>query len=149
MLGLRTAADMRRRAAGCAALCRMLELMAFELERFRTPMPELMDMLAERTDRPASGLCRRCGTLLASGATMAGAWEESCAPLPERERAALLPLAGVLGRYGGEEELLALERTAREMDGLRGELIGRYREESRLALGLSAGMASLVAVLLL
>ena len=127
----------------------MLELMAFELERFRTPMPELMGMLAERTDRPASEVCRRCGALLASGVSMAAAWEESCASLPGRERAALLPLGGVLGRYGGEEELLALERTEREMAGLRGELIGRYREESRLALGLSAGMASLLAVLLL
>ena len=54
MCGVISVREMRRRLALCRELCRMLELIAFELERFNTPLPELFLVLSASLEGEAA-----------------------------------------------------------------------------------------------
>ena len=143
--GLRERADLRR------SLCRMLALMEFELERFRTPAPALFALLADRLEGEAGALCRRmCRGLETLGQRpLEEIWGEALGALPETERRILLPLGQVLGRYGAEEVLSALASCRVTMERAWDEARTALRERGRMAVGVSAAGAAALAVLLL
>ena len=151
LAGLAAARSYRTAAERCAALCRMLELLMFELDRFHTPLPELFDSLADRTDGDAAALCRRAADGLAADTPgpFADIWRDAVAPTAPAERTILAPLGGVLGRYGTEEQLSAAADCLRLMRRRQDELRSAVGRRSRLAVGLCACGGALLAVLLL
>lgn len=149
MAGLRASRGERRKTLSAEGLCRLLELMIFELERFQTPLPELFSSLAERTDGTASALCSRAALALgAEGARLCQAWAFACAALPAAEREFMLPLGGVLGRYGAQEQTAALRSALAEARRYSGGLRAGLAEKSRLYIGLTTAAGLLAAVLL-
>ncbi len=149
LAGLRAAGSVRRRERSAAALCRLLELMRFELSRFRTPLPALFVSLAERTEGCAGTLCARASMALAvDGTRFRAAWAFACEPLDAAEKAVLLPLGEVLGRYGAREQEAALDAALAEMERLRDERRARAGERRRLYIGLFTAGGLLAAVLL-
>lgn len=151
LAGLLAAGALRERADRRAELGRMLELMEFELGRFSTPLPALFERLAGQLTGEAAALCVRvCRELPELGErTMADLWRSALGPLPDAERRILLPLGQVLGRYGAEEQRMALavcrESMVRAADEARSDL----REKGRMAVGVSAAGAAALAVLLI
>ena len=151
LLGLSAADDMRRRALRRAGLTAMLERMSFELERFKTPLPALFDRLSAQMDGAAAVLCARMRDglrQLPEGGAPA-VWAGALEGLPETERAILLPLGQVLGRYGAGEQLLALEAARAAMAEAAAEARQALREKGRMYIGVSAAGAAALAVLLL
>ena len=149
LTGLRSVRLMKNRIRQCRELCRMLELMTFELERFRTPMPRLMEELSRQLDGASAVLCASAFETLSAGGAFSAGWERGCDMLPNAERSILRPLAPVLGRYGGAEQLDAIRRAEMQIRTLGEELSLNYRDGSRIAVGVSAAGAAFLAVLLL
>ena len=151
LIGLLQARRLRDRAERRAELCRMLDGMEFELARFRTPMPALFALLSERLAGDAAALCRDIadGFAAGDGRDMAALWADGIGTLPGPERRILASLGPVLGRYGAEEQLRALESCARDMERARDEAREELRERGRLWVGLSAAGGAALAVLLL
>ena len=151
LAGLAKARALRMRADELDGLCRMLERMGFELGRFRTPLPKLFAALAAQMDGQSAALCARAaeGLERLGEQDMAGIWAGALSPLEEREQAALLPLGQVLGRYGTEELLLALDGCRADMERLRDAARIDSRDRGRVAIGVSAAGAAALAVLLL
>ena len=151
LAGLGVAERMRARAELLAELCRMLDMMEYELGRFRTPMPELFEKLA--------GLAEgRTGRFCAAGAEglthigqrdMAQIWQDALEELPRPAGDLMRPLGPVLGRYGAEEQLRAVEGCCQAMERARDEARCQLRERGRVAVGVAAAGAAAVAVLLL
>lgn len=150
LMGLQRAAELRRTVQDRAALCRMLEGLSYELGRFRTPLPEVFSGLCAQSEGVALSLCRAVSRRMnGEQAAFSAAWAEETALLPPREREILAPLSGVLGRYGTEEQLPALERCLREMEGLLSEGQERRRERSGVCVGLWAAAGLMAAVVLI
>ena len=151
LAGIIQAQRLRDRAERRAEICRMLDRMEFELDRFRTPLPALFERLAEQLEPETAALCKRiAGDLAAPGERdLAAIWAAAVRPLPSAERRILAPLGGVLGRYGAEEQVRALASCARDMERARDEARREAREKGRLWVGLSTACAGLAAVLLI
>lgn len=151
LAGFAAARSYRTEAERGAALCRMLELLMFELERFHTPLPELFRSLAARTDGEAAALCRRVADGLAADdpGTFSDIWNACAAPCAPADRTILQPLGGVLGRYGTEEQLAAVGDCLRLARRRRDELRSAAGQRGRLAVSLCACGGALLAVLLL
>ena len=151
LAGLLQAAHLRETARRREELCRMLDMMEFELERFRTPLPALFGKLREQMAGDAGDFCRTvsAGFEAGEGYDLAGIWERALKVLPPPERGILRPLGAVLGRYGTEEQLRALAVCARDMERARDEARDEAREKGRLCVGLSAAGAAAMAVLLM
>lgn len=151
LAGLAGADGLRCRAALRADLCRMLELMGYELERFHTPLPELFQKLCALMDGQAGGLCRRmrAGLDQLGRQELAEIWAQALTPLPATERNILMPLGAVLGRYGAQEQLQAVTAARLEMEQARDRARLEQQEQGRMVVGLSAAGAALLAVLLL
>lgn len=151
LAGLSTAGELRRTALRRARLCRLLEGMGFELGRFQTPLPELFEILAGQTEGEARRLCLRVRERMPElGRTpFSVIWAETLAALPEGERRLLAPLGAVLGRYGTEELLTALETCRRDMVQAAGEANRRARENSRVYIGLCTAGGMMLGVVLL
>ena len=149
--GLLAARALRARALRRGELCRMLELMAFQLGRFHTPMPALFDTLAFQTEGAGACLCRRMteGMTCLGERDFAGIWADALAFLPARERDILRPLGPVLGRYGTQEQLRAVETCRQDMEEARREAATAAREKGRMYVGLSAAGGAALSVLLL
>ena len=149
LAGLGGVGALHRQEARAGALCRLLALMIFELQRFRTPLPELFSSLSERTEGAAAALCARAAQAMeVPDLRFSEAWVFACGELTAKERELLLPLGGVLGRYGAEEQLAALEAALHEMRGCHEALRGAMPEKCRLYIGLSAACGLLAAILL-
>jgi len=149
LAGLSAAAALRERERQTSSLCRMLELMIFELERFSTPLPELFSSLEKRTDSAAARLCGRMAALLGrDGVTARRAWRFACEPLAEPERSALLPLGEILGCYGAREQTEALRSALSDVRRIEGDRRRAAEEKSRLYMGLMTAGGILAAVLL-
>ncbi|MDR1157329.1 MAG: stage III sporulation protein AB [Oscillospiraceae bacterium] len=138
-----------------AALTDALELMRAELQFNLTPLPALMEVLADRAPTPARAFFARCArlmTLLGEHSFQAlwnkalteteGAWLP-----PERELMATL--GGLLGRYDAEAQGRAVSYVRERMEALR-----RCAEEKRIrqsrvygALGLASGLAVVIILL--
>lgn len=140
-------ADIRRREE----LCRMLEGMAFELERFHTPLPELFDILSRQTGGAAHILCRniREGVSELGRVRFSEIWSQGLEALPTVEREILCPLGSVLGRYGTEQILPALENCRREMERAKAAAGTRAEENGRVYIGLCTAGGLMLAVVLL
>lgn len=150
LMGLQRAAALRRTVQDRAALCRMLEGLSYELGRFRTPLPEVFSALCAQSEGVALSLCRAVGDRLnGEQAAFSVAWAEGISFLSPREREILAPLGCVLGRYGTEEQLPALERCLREMEGLLSEGRERLRERSGVCVGLWTAAGLMTAVVLI
>ena len=104
-LGMSAAAELAHRERALGALCAGLELMERELALRLTPLPQLMEELAHRTEEPARRLFSACRRALdgLERETFAHAWRRLTDQLPVSPEAkrALYPLGEVLGRYDG------------------------------------------------
>lgn len=150
LMGLQRAAELRRTVQTRAALCRMLEGLAYELGRFRTPLPEVFSTLCAQSEGAALSLCRAISERMnGEQAAFSAVWMEAISLLSPREREILAPLGSVLGRYGAEEQLPALERCLREMEELLSEGRERLRERSGVCVGLWAAAGLMAAVVLI
>ena len=151
LAGLLQEERLRDRAERRESLCRVLDMMEFELERFRTPLPALFEKLSEQMDGDAGAFCEKVaeGLRKRQERDMAGIWRSALQTLPASERKLLASLGGVLGRYGAEEQLRALAACARDMERARDEAREEARRKGRLWVGLSAAGAAAAAVLLL
>ena len=125
----------------------------WELALRLTPLPQLMEELAHRTEEPARRLFSACRRALdgLERETFAHAWRRLTDQLPVSPEAkrALYPLGEVLGRYDGRGQQAAIAGARRELEGLRARA---GEERLRLgkvygALGVTAG-AFLVILLL-
>ena len=133
----------------CGAWCRMLELTAFELERFRTPLPELFASLSERLDGMPAEVCRRVTSGLAAGTScFRTVWLGAVRDLPAREREVLRPLGEVLGRFGAEEQAAAIEAAREQMNELRRERQIASSDRRKICFGVLSAGGILLAVLL-
>lgn len=149
MAGLYGAGALRQQARRARELVRMLELMLCELERFCPPLPSLFASLAERTDGAAAVLCSRAALAMrAEDARFRDAWAFACDTLSPAEREVLGPLGEILGRYGAQEQISALEASLAEARRYSGRLGASLGERCRLRIGLSAACGLLAAVLL-
>jgi stage III sporulation protein AB len=149
LLGLRGAERLTVRQRRCQQLCHMLERLAFELERFQTPLPQLFGALAGQLDGFCGQLCEITAEALTAPMSFSQAWEQGLSVCDRSERALLEPLGGVLGRYGSAEQLQAVERCRQSMEQARAEADQQRREKGRLYVGLSTVGGLLAAVLLL
>ena len=106
LAGLLQEERLRDRAERRESLCRVLDMMEFELERFRTPLPALFEKLSEQMDGDAGAFCEKVaeGLRKRQERDMAGIWRSALQTLPASERKLLASLGGVLGRYGAEEQ---------------------------------------------
>ena len=145
-LGMSAAAELAHRERALGALCAGLALRL-------TPLPQLMEELAHRTEEPARRLFSACRRALdgLERETFAHAWRRLTDQLPVSPEAkrALYPLGEVLGRYDGRGQQAAIAGARRELEGLRARA---GEERLRLgkvygALGVTAG-AFLVILLL-
>lgn len=151
LAGLTARRAMEARVRRLTELLGFLELLSMELGRFRTPMPELFGGLAGRTRGAASELCERVSAGLdrLGERTFSDIWAEAAAPLPAEERDLLGPLGAVLGRYGAEEQLLAVDRCRHDTEQAREAAAAALRDRGRLAVGLGAAGGAALAVLLI
>ena len=151
LLGLLAAQGLRDRVRRREGLRQLLERMSFELERFKTPLPELFGLLAAQTEGEAGTLCRRVSEQLEQPERrpFSQIWSGAVSALPAVERAALLPLGDVLGRYGAQEQVRALEAARAAMARAEDQARGEQREKSRIYVGVPAAAAAALAVLLL
>lgn len=149
--GLTQARRLARRAGGLGELAFALELLSFELERFRAPMPELAERLARTAPGEGGALFERLsGAMEADGdECFAGLWARALEPLPGPEREILLALGGILGRYGAEEELQAAAGCRARLRELEREAKEAYRRSGKLYIGLGISAGAMVSVLLL
>ena len=146
--GLLAAAGLRRAEAQTAGLCRLLEYVACELARFRTPLPELFET-AVALDGSAGMLARSVAENLRRGERFADAWAGAIQPLPVPEREIMCPLGTVLGWYGAEEQAAAADGARRRMEALRNERRSARRERGRVYVGVSGTAGLLLGVLLI
>lgn len=151
LAGLAAADSLRQRWARRAELARMLTLLGFELERFRTPLPAVFQALSGQLSGPAAELCRRVRTGLEEldERAMEDIWREAASFLPAEERRVLAPLGQVLGRYGAREQLAAVDACRIDMERARDRAAEALRDRGRMYIGVGAAGAAAVAVLLL
>lgn len=152
-LGFAAAGGLTRRVRTLSALAGALALMERELSFRLTPMPELLERLAERAAPPADALFVYCraGLDRLGETSLDELWREGLETLSLRdgERLALEHLGAVLGRYDGEGQRAALAEAREELE----QALAEAREErSRLGrmyrvVGTAAG--TVLAVLLL
>ena len=148
--GLLAARNVEEAASRCGAWCRMLELMSFELESFRTPLPELFAGLAARLDGRPKQLCAGVSAELAAGnSDLRGVWRRQVGGIPPPEREPLLPLGDVLGRFGAEEQAAAIRAAGKQMNALWQQRRSELRDRRKICLGVCSAGGLLLAVLLM
>lgn len=131
-LGVKQAQKLTARAAALEAMSRALEQMERELTLRLTPLPQLMQELAQRTEPPARTLFAGCRAALEEldHQRFHEAWVQMVHDLPDfkdEDRRALDTLGQVLGRYDGRGQACAIASVRREL-----EQLGRSaRQDSR------------------
>lgn len=147
--GILAARQVSDRTARCGMWCRMLELMTFELVRFRTPLPELFASLSGRLEGPAAELCRNVSSGLAPGVSdLRSVWKDAVRTLPAQESDILRPLGEVLGRFGAEEQTAAIAAAREQMDALWRERQRTSQDRRKVCFGVLSASGILLAVLL-
>ena len=148
--GLLAARYVSEEVGRCGMWCRMLELMAFELERFRTPLPDLFASLSVQLDGVPRQVCEAVSTkVMAEPAELRAVWQGETGGLPLLEREILQPLGDVLGRFGAEEQSAALITARERMDALRQTRQNELRDKRKIRFGLCSAGGILLAVLLM
>ena len=151
LAGLLDVQRMRERAQLLEELVRMLDMIEYELSRFRTPLPELFGKLAGQMEGRTGLFCGEVarGLERLGERDMAGLWRDALALLPREAAAPLVPLGPLLGRYGAEELVRAAAGCGQAMERERDRAWRQLRERGRVTVGLSAAGAAALAVLLL
>lgn len=151
LAGLGAAGEMKKTVCRREELCLLLERVAYELERFRTPLPELFSALARHEEGAARALCRGVESRISElgRVSFEEIWRDGIAFLPPEERHILAGLGSVLGRYGAEQQLPALASCRRDMETALGKARARASELGRVYIGLCTGGGVLAAVLLI
>lgn len=136
-----------RRARTLSQLCGDLARMEAELRERETETETLLELLSEGTGCTA-GCYRRCLNGLRSGTegSFAVLWnrtfEESELPLQQEERAVVIRVGQILGRYTGREQAALLSGLRRELESFRQSAReeGRQRGRTAVVLGLTLGL---------
>lgn len=151
LTGLQKAAGLQKDVERRGDLCRMLEGLAYELGRFRTPLPEVFSLLSDQCAGEAKTLCTavRDGFSCSAPGAFSAIWENGLAAVPPTEREILVPLGSILGRYGTVEQLSALDRCRRDMEELFTLGQTRLREQGRVSVGLWTAAGLMTAVVLI
>ena len=145
-LGFAAAAGLGRRVKSLRIFLAALELMEREIAFRLTPMPDLLEDLAGRMPPPVSVFFARCRAGLGGlGEKDLGLlWREGLEEVPmdlgPEERELLGELGDVLGRYDGEGQRAALERTRLALE----ETL-RRAEEDKIRQGRMYGVLGLTA----
>ncbi len=147
--GLAARAGLAGKVKVCGELCRLLELLAFEIGRFQTPLPDFFAERASSFDGAAGDFCRALAGELSNGGSLSESWLRQTAALPPEEREILRPLGHVLGGYGAEEEVAAVEAALHRLARLRETRARDLREQGRVRVGLCSAAGVMLAVLLL
>ena len=155
-LGLCAAGRLRDRVRALRSLVGGVEILCRELSFRRAAMPELMERAARQAGEPARRLFTRCGEHLSQlgEQTFGQIWAEALADEPELllsegEQAILLELGEVLGRYGAEDQMAALDRAKRELESCLIRAEEDRRRMGRVYTALGAGSGAMLAILLL
>lgn len=147
--GLLAARRVSEDTARCGGWCRMLELMAFELERFRTPLPDLIASLAVRLDGAPCRFCEGVSQRMTEEfSDLRSAWRSAAEGLPEAEREILRPLGDVLGRFGAEEQAAALASAREQMERLWQTRQNSLRERQKVRFGVLCAGGIVLAIIL-
>lgn len=147
--GLLAARRLERELERCAMYIRMLELLAWELERFKTPLPELFSTLAAALEGEPARLCQSLAHGLLSGEDAGSLWREALLAAAAQEREILLPLGSVLGRYGAPEQAASVLAVKERMEDLCRERRNGLRERRRVLIGIGTAGGIFLSVLLL
>lgn len=146
--GLLAARRVSEETARCGGWCRMLELMAFELERFRTPLPDLIALLAVRLDGAPRRFCEDISLQMEESPDLRSAWRREAEGLPEVEREILRPLGDVLGQFGAEEQTSALASARTQMERLWQTRQNSLRERQKVRFGVLCAGGIVLAIIL-
>ncbi len=156
IIGMGFAAGLKTRTKCLTGLISALTIMKSEICDLLTPMPELLNMLAEQSGAPAKTFFENCLTYLKEGRTssFSKAWEYAAREtvsmqLTPDEVLALSELGMSLGRYAIDDQRTALPRTINKLE----VYLARAEEEKRskgkvcAAMGISAGL--MIAIIML
>lgn len=149
-LGLNARREMRRRVAAADAMLLALRLMENEIVSRRTPMPEIIDLLA-KNENPVvrqvfSGLRRRMRER--SGLSLSYLWcaamraAQTDAGLGREECEILCESANFLGRYDAAEQKAGLETALHRLETARELAAAELRDRGSLyrTCGIAAGL---------
>lgn len=149
LCGMAARAELAGSVKRCGELCRMLELLAFEIGCFRTPIPDFFRKYADTFEAETGLFCRGMQKALSGGESVLHCWMEQTECFPPKEREMLCPLGNILGEYGAEEQVAAVEAVRHRLTALRDEKIRNLREQGRIRMGLCSAVGLMLAVLLL
>ena len=155
-LGLCAAWQLRDRVRSLRSLVGGLEILDRELSFRRTAMPELMERTARQAGAPACYLFARCRDHLEElgERSFSQIWARAVAEEPElllaeEERAALLELGEILGRYDADGQIAALKRAEETLKACLTRAKEDRRRLGRVYTALGAGSGAMLAILLL
>jgi stage III sporulation protein AB len=149
LMGQMARRSLRRRVDRRQSLCRMLELLGFELGRFQRPLPGLFQGLGLRLTGQTGQLCILVGEALSRGVPFPEAWALLLAPLEPEEREILAPLGQVLGCYGAEELLDSVAQCREDMARALSQARRDLQERGKIYMGLSTVGGLMLAILLM
>ena len=149
-LGLNARRELRRRVAVADAMLLALRLMENEITARRTPMPEIIDLLAKNENAVVrqifSGVRRRMRER--SGLSLSYLWcagmraAQADAGLGREECGVLCDAANFLGRYDASEQKAAIDTALHRLQMLRELAFAELRDRGSLyrTCGIAAGL---------
>ena len=149
-LGLNARRELRRRVAAADAMLLALRLMENEITARRTPMPEIIDLLAKNENAVVrqifSGVRRRMRER--SGLSLSYLWcagmraAQADAGLGREECGVLCDAANFLGRYDASEQKAAIDTALHRLQMLRELAFAELRDRGSLyrTCGIAAGL---------
>lgn len=158
-LGLNARRELRRRVAAADAMLLALRLMENEITARRTPMPEIIDLLAKNENAVVrqifSGVRRRMRER--SGLSLSYLWcagmraAQADAGLGREECGVLCDAANFLGRYDASEQKAAIDTALHRLQMLRELAFAELRDRGSLyrTCGIAAGLLAGIVVLTL
>lgn len=149
LCGMAARAELAAGVRRSGELCRLLELLAFEIGCFRMPLPDFFREYAETFEAETGAFCRGIMTGLSGGESFFHCWTEQAECFPQQEREMLCPLGNILGEYSSEEQVKAVDAVRHRLSELRDERIRTLREQGRIRMGLCSAVGLMLAVLLL
>jgi stage III sporulation protein AB len=149
IIGLGFAAGLKTRVKSLSGLVSALSIMKSEICDLLTPMPELMELLAEQSALPVKSLFINCLNCMKEGRTtsFSRAWdyairETTSLQISPDEMLALSELGMSLGRYDIDEQRTALSRTIQKLEIFLQQAEDEKRGKGKVcaAMGVSAGL---------
>ncbi len=151
-LGLGAGRELARRAEALEVWRAALGLLMGELEFRLPPMPELLELLAQRASSPAAEVfaAAREGLRRLGEKPFSAIWEEALAQCPgaltAEDMEPLVRLGPVLGRYSAEAQRAAAEGARQSLAARAVQVREDMRQKGRAyaAVGLSAGALAVI-----